>query len=232
MRPFYWSMTMATICCWVVIPAHADTGSLGLIGTQFTSSGTSSYIGLIQPVAGGRIGRGWFVRPWLSYNTYHYKGSPGVVHGRAPGFALGLGYAWSYQSSYISGSLAPGAQDTRLAPSDPNNPNHGLQGLVRIQLQYGHNFNENWSSAIIANYDIGPSEYWSRLRVGYTPHGRIIVGPSLVYQGGPAYRGHQLGLYVDWHTTSRLTVGVSGGYLQFSGVAGQGYANINAAISF
>lgn len=215
-----------------VFPCPASADSLGLGGTLWTNGGTSTYLGWVRPIAGGHLGHGWFLRPWISYDTYRYQSGSSVINAHVPAISLGAGYAWSDQYGYESLSLAPGVQDTHLHPSDPANSHQGQQTLVRVQGQYSRYFAQDWSVALIANYAFGPKDFWSRLRVGYTLHQQVTVGPSVVYQGGPDYRGHQVGAYLNWQATSRLTLGVSAGYLKFSGVAAQGYAGLEGALLF
>ena len=206
--------------------------TLFLGGTQVSPVGTSSYIGLLQPVLGGRLGRGWFVRPWLSYSTYRYRAGSKIVHATAPGGSLGAGYAWSDHSGSRSVSIAPGYQNTALHPPDPGNRASGGRAFLLVQGQWFRDFTTHWKGDVIANYALGTQDYWSRLRLGYKIDGRTTVGPAFVYQGGTSYTAWQTGLYVDWSVTRRWQLGLAGGYLKNSGISGQGYVGLNLGLLY
>lgn len=206
---------------------------MGLLGTQWTPSGTSSLIGWIFPIAGAELGNGWFIRPWLSYTTYRYEGAPGTVHGGVPGISMGLGYTRTYTIRSWTLSLAPGVQDTQLSPTDPSNANQGYQTFLLLQGECSQNFGMNWSTQLTANYAIGTRDYWSQIHLSYNADSsRFILGPSWVYQGGPNYSGYQVGAFLDWRASPRLTLGFSTGYLKFADVSAQGYAGLSATYFF
>ncbi len=212
--------------------AHAAPAALFLAGNQWSRDGDSAYLGWIRPVAGGRLGQGWFVRPWLSYTSYRYHGAPGLVSAHVPGASLGGGYAWSGRHGSRSLSLAPGYQDTRLHPDDPGNSARGGQAFVLAQGQWRQRLAPAWDSRLIANYALGSRNYWTRLRLGYHAGARAALGPSFVYQGGPDYHGWQAGAFLDWALTRRWQVGVAGGYLKYAGVSGEGYAALTVGVVY
>lgn len=231
-RAFKSVLELGLLCAVSLCPGQAGAASLGLAGTLWTNGGTSTYLGWVRPVAGGHLGHGWFLRPWLSFDTYRYQSGSNIINAHVPAISLGAGYAWSDQSGYESLSLAPGVQDTHLDPADPENTQQDQHFMMLAQGQYSRYFAQHWLVAVIANYAFGTQDFWSRLRLGYAMHDQVTVGPSFVYQGGPDYRAHQLGAYLNWQASSRLTLGISAGYLKFSGVAAQGYAGLEGALLF
>lgn len=206
--------------------------TLFLGGTQVSPVGTSSYIGLLQPILGGRLGQGWFLRPWLSYTTYRYRSGSNIVHATVPGTSLGVGYAWSDHNGSRSVSIAPGYQNTRLDPLDLGNSARGEKEFLLLGGQWWYNFSARWNGDVIANYAVGTQDYWSRLRLGYEIDSRTTVGPAFVYQGGPSYTAWQTGLFVDWSVTPRWALGMGGGYLKNSGISGEGYVGLNLSFLY
>jgi len=213
-------------------PAAAAPRSLLLAGSQWSAGGNSSYAGWIHALRGDRLGRGWFLRPWLSYTTYRYRRGDITIHARAPGASLGVGYAWSDAAGARSLSLAPGYQDTRLRPDDPANDARGGRALLLVQGQWRQRLAGRWSLRVIANDALGPGNYWGRLRAARRLPGGLSVGPSVVRQGGPGYRAWQGGVFVRWPVVRRWHVELEGGYQKYAGLAGEGYAGLSVDLAY
>lgn len=223
---------LAFILCTWCLPASAASNNLLLIGGQVSPNGDSGYLGTLVPFAGGRLGSGWFIRPWTEYNTYSYVGYPGVVNARVPGGSLGFGYAWSGSGWARSLSVAPGWQDTRLTPYDPHATNRGSQAFLLIQGELSQNFTHRFWANVIANYSVGPDQYWSRVRLGYSFTSLFSFGPEGVFQGGSDYHIWQAGLFAGWSIGKEVKLDTAAGFLKSSGVARVGYVSLGLTVLY
>ena len=212
--------------------AAAAPRNLFLVGGQLSANGDSAYLGSLIPFAGSRLGRGWFVRPWLQYTTYRYVGGPGVVKAHVPGVAFGFGHAWSGAGWSRVLSIAPGWQNTHLSPNDPGARNRGGRAFLLVQVELRRNLSPRLAGDLIANYSIGPNQYWSRARLGYAFTPRFSFGPAAGYQGGPDYHIWRAGLFTGWGLARHLRLDIGAGYLKSSGVRGVGYVSLSLGMGY
>ena len=221
-----------------LLPAMAAAQNLLLGGVQWGPQNSYSYLGGVLPVAGGQLGKGWFVTAFASYLTYQYRsGNPiELVQTKVPGFNAGIGYAWKGASYAVALSGSVGDQYFSVAPHDlPNAPPPRPEGNVATftpQIQARYDLSHQFYLSTIDSYSFGQSAYWSRFRGGYQPVWWLSVGPEGIIQGGQNYRIRQIGAFASFQLGHGWGIELEGGVTYSSGLDNTGYGGFSFSKTF
>lgn len=216
----------------------AAAQNLLLGGVQWGPQNSYSYLGGVLPVAGGQLGKGWFVTAFASYLTYQYRsGNPiELVQTKVPGFNAGIGYAWKGASYAVALSGSVGDQYFSVAPHDlPNVPPPRPEGNVATftpQIQARYDLSHQFYLSTIDSYSFGQSAYWSRFRGGYQPVWWLSVGPEGIIQGGQNYRIRQIGAFASFQLGHGWGIELEGGVTYSSGLDNTGYGGFSFSKTF
>lgn len=218
----------------VLQPASAQ--SLLLAGVQRSAQSSYNYLGWIQPVAGGRLGQGWYAQVFLNYLTYQYQGTQDdlsvLVHARVPGVTAGLGYAFSLGLVQLNVSGSLGYQYFSLQPTIPaNGPDKSSLTFVP-QVQVHVPFGEGFYFSGIGSYAVGQGSYWSRARLGIPLFSILHFGPEIIPSGGRNYQIRQYGAFIDAALPAAWNITVEGGLQQQQGLPDLGYAALSLSKEF
>jgi len=188
-------------------------------GSQISSESSYTYLGVITPVQGARLGQGWFQKTVGSWLTYRYdtehNGAPVGVRASAPGIETGMGYAWQGESLKGDVSLTVGVRHTRLRPADvPTDGPEGTQLTLTPQLAAGYQFSRTVDADLIASYSLGTRSRFARLRWGFQPGGDWRAGLEGVLSQGPDYRNLQRGVFVGLPLAQGWFIDVNAGQVQ------------------
>lgn len=187
-------------------------------GTQHSKESSYTYLGLIRPIWGGELGKGWFHSAIASWLTYQYdisiNGQPDELKAKAPGIESGLGYGWVGDDYSLSLSVSAGYRNYRLSPDVPGEKPEGSTFHLSPQIQAGYRISESWDVALLSNYSIGPQSNFNRLRLGVKASPAWHVGLEGIYQEGRNYRIKQAGLFATRYLSNGLSLEVSGGHLE------------------
>ena len=221
-----------------LLPAMAAAQNLLLGGVQWGPQNSYSYLGGVLPVAGGQLGKGWFVTAFASYLTYQYRsGNPiEFVQTKVPGFNAGIGYAWKGASYAVALSGSVGDQYFSVAPHElPNAPSPQPEGNVPTftpQIQARYNLSPQFYLSTIDSYSFGQSSYWSRFRGEYQPVWWLSVGPEGIIQGGQNYRIRQMGAFASFQLGQGWGTELEGGITYSSGLDNTGYCGFSFSKMF
>lgn len=196
-------------------------------GTQIAEKSSYSYLGLIRPIWGGKLGQGWFHTTIASWLTYEYgigaNNQAVTVDAKAPGIDTGLGYAWYGTSYSVNVSLAAGYRYFILTPDIAGEKPVGSVYNLTPQLQAGYRFSESLDTDIISNYSFGQQSNFNRLRLGWMAVNGWRIGLEGVYQSGRNYRIQQQGLFIATDVGKGINLSLSGGNLEQKDGSGSAY---------
>ncbi len=224
MRLFTWIL--------LLLPGYllADNAPLIIGGTQHAKDSDYSYLGVIQPLAGEKLGDGWFwqgIGSWLAYEyDLTINGQPDELKARAPGIEAGMGYAWAAGPWRTSLSLSLGYRDYRLSPDVAGEEPDGSTLSLTPQLQLSYLVNDKIEFALLSNWALGPQSVFNRFRAGYRPHWRWQIGPEFYYQEGKNYRVKQAGLFVSRIMEKGLSLELNAGISESQDQSGDPYLGL------
>jgi len=195
---------------------NSPSQSLVIGGSQHSSNSSYSYLGLITPIWGGKIGDGWFNNTIASWLTYDYNGSQNgsTVHvkAKAPGIETGLGYAWSGPKYALSFSTTLGFRDIGLNPKLANDDGpEGGTFAVSPQIQARYELLPKLDTDLISSYSFGPDSSFNRLRLGWTGIPGWRIGIEEVLQRGQTYQNEQQGIFITKYLSNGISLELSGG---------------------
>lgn len=199
-------------------PEKSEPLWLTIGGTQHSKESSYTYLGLIRPIWGGELGKGWFHSTIASWLTYQYdisvNGQADELKAKAPGIETGLGYGWAGDAYSLSLSVSAGYRNYRLSPNVPGEKPEGSTFHLSPQIQAGYKITDYWDIALLSNYSIGPQSNFNRLRLGAKAGPAWHVGLEGIYQEGRNYRIKQAGLFATRYLSNGLSLEVSGGHLE------------------
>lgn len=184
----------------VYVAPVARAESLMIAGTTLSNTSSYTYVGMVDPLGGGEIGKGWFASYIGSYLTYDYQTLVGAaltdISATAPGLDAGLGYAWSDSNYWLNISAMLGYRDFSLDPDVPTETPRGGQEALTLQLQWDRQWQSGINLNLLTSYSAGPDTSFLRLRMARAAFDGWRLGPEFVYQKGENYQIDQLGLVV------------------------------------
>lgn len=195
----------------------ADEKPLLIIGgTQHASNSSYTYLGVINPIWGGKVGQGWFNNTIASWLTYDYTGSLNGrsvgVEAKAPGIESGLGYAWSGPKYALSMSTTLGLRDIGLSPKLPNDDGpEGKTFSFSPQIQVRYQLFPKLDADLISSYAFGPDSSFNRLRFGWTDLPGWRIGVEGIVQHGQTYHIEQQGIFLTKYLSNGLALEISAG---------------------
>jgi hypothetical protein len=199
-------------------------------GTQHSSESAYTYLGLIRPIWGGELGKGWFhsvIGSWLAYEyDINIGNQPDTLKAKAPGIDTGLGYAWTGKDYNLSLSMALGYRHYNLSPNVPGEKPEGSTFNLTPQVQAGYNLTDSVDVALLSNYSFGQQSNFNRLRLGFKPINNWHMGLEALYQEGRNYRIKQQGLFATTYLNNGLSLELSGGNLESKDGSSTGYVGI------
>lgn len=223
-----WRVSLVSLVLFAVDCAPAEGQSLALAGVQQSAFGSYDYLGLIQPLAGSRLGSGAYIQAFTSYLRYRYTGildgHSSLVRARVPGVLIGGGYAFAIDKLQLNFSGSIEYQYFALTPAIASGgPYRGTISFVP-QMQLHLSLPGQTYVSGIASYMIGQHAYWARVRFGIPLFGDAFVGPEFIPSGGSTYRMRQYGVFIDLPLCDGWALSADGGLQQQDGLPNVGYA--------
>lgn len=198
--------------------AHAELPTaVAFGGAQAGPRNDYAYLGMIQPLPGAELGRGYYAKAILSRLSYRYDSSDSgpvtEVGARGPGIEIGAGHAWKHERSTVDLSATVGYRNLDVTPFVPSRQEAGSVLTLNPQLSASTRLTDTVSADLIANYAIGLGSSWARTRVGTQPSGSWRAGIEAIFLDGRNYQTRQQGVFVslplDASSAIELSVGRS-----------------------
>jgi hypothetical protein len=192
--------------------AKADpTQNLFIGGGQYSSSSQYVYLGDITPIAGGSLGKGLFVSPFVSWSRYTFQKNGTEFTGSQPAASLGFGYAWTTKPLSVSLSLAGGYSNTSVSPFAPSGSFHGPQWFAEPEIYAQAHLPAGITVTGNGGYLTGSRDFWVTTYAMVPVTAALSIGPEADLGGGINYRNHTIALRLADQLTPRLAFTVSGG---------------------
>lgn len=192
-------------------PAHAASQSLLLGGAQYSGDNDYVYLGALKPIAGGKLGDGFYVSPFLGVSHYTFTQNNLGFTGNQPAVSLGVGYAWTRPGFSLSLSLAGGYADTFLSPYKPSGSIIGGQLFAEPEIYTRIALPGNGSVTINSGYLAGIRSFFGSVYSLVPVNKTLSIGPEVDFGGGINYRDHSFALRIQDQLTSQLTLTLSAG---------------------
>lgn len=193
----------------------ADQEQILIGGTQVSELNSYSYIGMLNPFAGAKIGDGWYskiIASWLTYNYDTFANNANVtVKAKSPGVDLGVGYSWSGKNYGLSLGLSGGYRHINISPYLPNEKPQGDVFTITPDIEALYRLNEKFDTDLISSYAFGQQAFFSRARFGWHPIKDWRVGVEAFFQKGQNYRSRQFGIFGASYLINGLSYELSGG---------------------
>lgn len=213
---------LAALLC---APALAKDALL-LGGVEGSPETSYAYVATVLPLPGSKLGSGWVQKYWLDRLTYSYRSGDREIDARAYGAEAALGYQNSWAGGWGAAYLGVRYSDTRLTPDNPDSRVRGGQFGAKVQLEGEQDFTE-WRANGIASYVFASRGYWARARLQYRLPNGLYLGPELIVQGDPDYRGRSAGLALTGLRVGAKTyLGFHGGVRKIEGTNREGYVGL------
>ena len=214
----------------------ADQERLLIGGTQISELNTFSYIGMLSPFTGSKIGEGWYSKIIASWLTYEYDTSDDnldvTAKAKAPGLDLGVGYSWTGANYGVSLGLSGGYRHINISPRLPDEDPQGDVFTITPDIQARYRFNEKFDTDIISSYAFGQQAFFSRTRLGWHPHQDWRVGVEVFWQKGQNYKNRQLGIFGSSYLKNGFSYELSGGVSENDNGATSPYVGVSFAKFF
>ena len=170
------------------LPASASD-ALPLGGVEGGHATSYAYLGTILPTPGSELGNGIVQKYWIDRLTYSYKSNNQDVDASAYGLEGAVGYQKVGSGGWGGAYLGLRYQDTKLSPDNPDSQVRGGQFRVKAQLEGQQDFSGGWRVGALTSYVFGNRSYWARLQLQHRLPNGWYLGPEVVAQGDPDYRG-------------------------------------------
>lgn len=176
-----------------------DSRSVVLAGSEYSSNNGYSHIGMVTPLAGDTLERGFNLPVFLYLVEYSYSTTQNnrfvTVRAKVPGVSAGLGYQWIVGDTSLGLATSLAYQNTRQTPYIPATGAQGSVVILLPQMHVNYRLTPFTAADFMANYSIGQSAYWSHFRLGQQISNEWRVGPELGLQGGKNYRVSKVGVF-------------------------------------
>ncbi|MES2830560.1 MAG: cellulose biosynthesis protein BcsS [Pseudomonadota bacterium] len=177
----------------------ASPSGVFIAGTQYSADSSYTYAGVVKPMAGNELGRGWYNTAILSWLTYRYDttdatGTDVQIHASSPGLEAGIGYGWKDAGHALTLSTSLGYRNTRVRPFVPADEKSGSVITITPQLQLSVTLTPRLSANTLASYAFGQKSAYARGRLMWMADRRWSVGLQETFQKGQNYRSLQHGL--------------------------------------
>lgn len=177
----------------------APPAGVFIAGTQYSADSSYTYAGVVKPMAGSELGRGWYNTAILSWLTYRYDstdpaGISTEVRASSPGIEAGVGYGWKEEGLALTLSTSLGYRHTRVEPFVPANEKTGSILTLSPQLQLTVSLTPHLAASTLTSYAFGQKSAYARGRLMWQFDERWSAGLQETYQKGPNYRSTQHGL--------------------------------------
>ena len=192
-------------------PAWGDqqTQSLFIGGAQYSAPSQFVYAGAIIPFAGGRLGQGFYVSPFVGWSRYTFLNNGTTITGSEPAPSLGIGHAWSGKRYSISLSIAGGYSHTSLSPYAPPGSFRGTEWFAEPEVYAEVALPAKSSLVVNGGYLTGLRSYWVSTYAMTPLTGRFSAGAEADFGGGINYRNHTFALRLADQFTNQLTLTAS-----------------------
>lgn len=181
----------------VAMTFQVQAQSVLLSGVEASRDNAYAYLGMVTPLPGNALGKGWVQRYWLDHVAYSYdKTSAVAVDAKVDGFEAALGYQGSDPSGWWAAYAGARYAHTRFSPDDPDNDDRGTRLRAKLQLEGETALSPAWKINAIASHVVGADNYWARLRLQTRLTSGLDVGPEVIMQGARNYSAYRLGAYV------------------------------------
>ena len=196
----------------------ADKESLLIGGSQVSERNSYTYIGVLHPLNGSKIGDGWFSKVSASWLTYEFdtfaNGGDVTAKAKVPGVDVGVGHAWTGANYSLSLGLSAGYRYINLSPNLPDEDNQGDTFTVTPDVQARYQFNPSLDADLISSYAFGQKTSFNRLRFGMHPNQEWRIGLEATRVSGQNFMSRNLGIFASSYLSSGLGFEVSTGYSQ------------------
>lgn len=170
---------------------------VALAGAEVSHDSQYAYLGMLLPLPGQQLGKGFVQRYWLDYIAYQYdKTSVQTIEARIAGGEAALGYQQSNAGSWWGVYMGARYGNTRLRPDDTGNDDRGGRLRAKLQLEGETDVGAGWRINGIASHLVGDANYWARLRLQTTLRNQLRVGPEVIVQGDSNYSAYKVGAFV------------------------------------
>lgn len=190
----------ALLAAWPTLCAAQAPQAVVYGGVESSASTYYAYSGWLQPVAGGTLGAGPFVRAGASLLGYQYDtvigGQDARVRARAPGVELAAGWAFGSPAAGGDLSLAVGVRELQLSTEDPGARLRGTTGYLAPQVSLHLRATSGLEATLLANAATRLDSRFARARLGWRVE-RWTLGPELQLSKGPEYRDQRAGVHVS-----------------------------------
>lgn len=191
--------------------AGSSAQNLFVGGGSYSASSQFAYAGAIMPLAGGTLGKGFFLSPFASWSRYTFEKDGRTFTGSEPSASLGVGYGWQLPHLDLNLSLAGGYSNTTVTPYAPSGSFHGGQWFAEPEI-YAHALLPKGASLTFnGGYLTGLRSYWSSAYLLVPATQSISLGPEVDFGGGINYRTRTYALRVSDKITKSVGVDLSAG---------------------
>lgn len=180
-------------------------------GGSYSASSQFAYIGSILPLAGGALGKGFFVSPFASWSRYTFEKDGKTFTGSEPSASLGVGYAWQLPHLDLNLSVAGGYSNTTVTPYAPAGSFHGGQWFAEPEIYAHVHLPEGASLTVNGGYLTGLRSYWGSSYLLVPVTRSVSIGPEVDIGGGVNYRTRTYALRVADMITDSVGVDFSAG---------------------
>lgn len=170
---------------------------VALAGAEVSRDSQYAYLGILSPLPGQQLGKGFVQRYWLDYIAYQYDKTPlQTIEARIAGGEAALGYQQSDARSWWGVYLGARYANTRLSPDDLENHDRNGRLRAKLQLEGETEVGAGWRINGIASHLVGDANYWARLRLQIMLGDQLRVGPEVIVQGDSNYSAYKVGAFV------------------------------------
>lgn len=214
-----WGPSRCLSCCGLLLAGSQIAlaqDKVWFAGSEGTSDNHYSYLGVVQPVEGAKLGEGRFYRTTASWLTYRYdtvlRGSPATVRARSPGVEVAVGQALRGGDVWRADfSLGLAFRRTDLTPDDPGSRARGTRVALVPQAAGSWRFAEQLQAEGLSSLAIGNRSGHARVRLAWVPSSRWRIGGEAAQSEGPDYRDRRAGVFAAADVGAGLDLTLSAG---------------------
>ena len=178
-------------------------------GAQYSAPSQFAYAGAILPFAGGTLGHGFYVSPFIGWSRYTFMSDGTQITGSEPAPSLGIGHAWSGKHYSLSLSVAGGYSHTSLSPYAPPNSFRGSEWFAEPEVYAQGSLPGGSSLTVNGGYLTGLRSFWVSSYAMIPLAARFSAGAEADFGGGINYSNHVFALRVADQLTNQLTLTAS-----------------------